>query len=91
MDIPKKIVETVSVKTINLHVKVKDAGCYTLMGSDGKVVAELEDYVPSIFPGQHYGDYLELEINIETGLIVNWDAPEPKEVAVAFGLIKETE
>jgi hypothetical protein len=43
-----------------------------------KRVGEMDGYVPSWFPNpneQHYGDYVILEIDIETGKILNWKPP----------------
>jgi len=31
-------------------------------------------------PEEHYGDYVELEIDIETGVILNWKRPSIKSV-----------
>lgn len=57
-----------------LSMKVKDQGTYKLLGSDGKVVAKIEeDYVPHcVVPGQ-YGDYVEL--SIKDGVVMNWRKP----------------
>jgi len=59
MELPKKIVETLTAKAVSVHVKVCDSGHYTLKGMLGQKLAEIdENYVPSFFPGEHYGDYL---------------------------------
>jgi len=42
---------------------------------DGKEVANHDGYVPDFMPNEHYGDYVELEIDIDTGMIVNWKKP----------------
>lgn len=92
IEVPKKVVETVQVETILVHAKVCDSAGYQLLSPDRKVVAKRDDYVPSFFPGDHYGDYLELEINIATGQIVNWPKKiDPIEVARAFNLIEKEE
>lgn len=92
MNLPRKIVETVDVKTVEVHVKVCDSGFYTLKQSDGRQVAQLDgEYVPRFFPGDHHGDYLILDIDLETGRIENWKRPEPIEVARAFNFIAEEE
>lgn len=31
-------------------------------------------------PGEHYGDYLILEIDLDTGQIKNWKAPTAKQI-----------
>lgn len=35
-------------------------------------LGEYSGYVPKFFPGKHWGDYLELEIDVTTGQILNW-------------------
>lgn len=40
---------------------------------DGKVTKTHDGYVPKFMPGEHFGDYIELDIDIETGQIVNWN------------------
>jgi len=43
------------------------------LSKDGKSVGkEYVGYVPDFMPGKHYGDYVELDIDIVTGQIVNW-------------------
>ncbi len=66
----------VDVKTIKVHVKVCDRFCGALVDSDGQEVLNIENtYVPDWFPGDHYGDYLILDIDLETGQILNWKSP----------------
>lgn len=91
MEIPKKVVETVNAVTVKVHCKVCDSGCYELVDAQGKTIKDLEDYVPSFFPGEHYGDYLILDIDIETGKILNWKKPSPESVSKAFKIISEDE
>ena len=55
----------------SMHVKVCDAGIYSLLDAEGNVLAEHDGYVPhGVVPGS-YGDYVELTIN-ENGVITNW-------------------
>jgi hypothetical protein len=42
---------------------------------DGKEVGEYHGYVPNFMPEQHYGDYVELKIDVDTGQILNWQKP----------------
>lgn len=54
-----------------MHVKVCDAGTYTLLDPSGTPVSIRNGYVPhGLVPGS-YGDYVELSIN-EDGVITNW-------------------
>ena len=40
---------------------------------DGNVTKTHDGYVPDFMPGEHFGDYIELDIDISTGQIVNWN------------------
>lgn len=54
-----------------MHVKVCDAGTYSLIDAEGNEVAKFDGYVPhGVVPGS-YGDYVELDID-ERGVITNW-------------------
>lgn len=88
MKLPRKIVETIDVKSIEVHAKVCDSGSYTLKDSNGNNIAIRDDYVPSFFPEEHYGDYLILNIDLESGKILNWKTPIEQEVSRAFNLIE---
>lgn len=64
----------VTAKTLKIHMKVRDEFCAELVDADGNRLCEqTDDYVPSFMPGEHYGDYLILDIDIETGKITNWN------------------
>jgi len=39
-----------------------------------------DGYVPDFMPENHYGDYVELDIDVETGQIVNWVKPTDKQL-----------
>ena len=47
---------------------------------DGKVTASHDGYVPTFMPEDHCGDYVELDIDIETGMILNWKKPTKAEL-----------
>lgn len=57
----------------DIHYKVADAGRYTLLDADRKVVKSLSGYVPKIMSpgGDGYGDYIIMKIDGE-GRIENW-------------------
>lgn len=44
-------------------------------------VCEYAGYVPDFFPGEHWGDYLMLDIDTDSGLILNWKKPTKKQLA----------
>lgn len=62
----------IEVETMTINIKVRDEFSCTFYDHRGGVVREYNGYVPGFMPGDHYGDYLELEINLETGKILNW-------------------
>lgn len=85
MEIDVVMPQKVNIKTIQIHAKVCDSGSYTLYDQQGKEIARRsEDYVPGFFPEQHHGDYLILNIDIETGQITNWKKPTSQDIADAF-------
>lgn len=86
MELDVVMPQKVNVKSVTVHCKVCDSGSYSLKSADGKEIASLDDYVPGFFPGEHYGDYLDLDIDLETGQILNWKKPAPEAVAEAFNL-----
>ena len=51
---------------------------------DGKDAGEYDGYVPNFFPEDHYGDCIQLHIDIDTGAIVNWKKPTKKDLAEMF-------
>lgn len=57
---------------IKTSLKVCDCFTCDIFDKDKNVIGEYEGYVPSFFPEVHYGDYVELKIDLATGLIVNW-------------------
>ena len=50
----------------------------------GKQTGVYDGYVPKFFPGNHFGDYVILHIDIETGKIVNWKKPTEKQLEEIF-------
>lgn len=73
--------QTVNAKILSIHMKVCDQFSANLLSDKGEIVHEQEEgYVPGFMPGDHYGDYLILDIDIDTGLIVNWKKPTREKV-----------
>ena len=62
---------------MNLHLglKVSDRFTALLCDKDGNDVCDYKGYVPEFMPGMHNGDYVILNIDIDTGRIVNWTFP----------------
>lgn len=65
------------MKTIKITAKCSDMFSAALF-ENGVLKGEYDGYVPAWFPAptvQHYGDYVELTIDLDTGKIVNWKKP----------------
>lgn len=77
----------VEAKTFKLYVKVCDRCGGELVDQDGQTIhdAEGDGYVPDFFPGEHYGDYLILDIDIDTGQITNWLPPSGDQIQEWIG------
>lgn len=69
----------VQAKTFQLYIKCRDQFGGRLVDQDGQVLKEYDGYVPSFFPGE-LCDYLMLDIDIDTGLIINWKKIKPSEI-----------
>lgn len=66
----------VEAKTLSIHMKVRDEFSAQLLDQNGDVIHDQEEgYVPGFMPGQHFGDYVILEIDMDTGQIKNWKPP----------------
>jgi hypothetical protein len=70
----------VNAKTLKLHMKVRDTFEANLYDAEGAMLKSYEGYVPDFMPGQHYGDYLILDIDLDTGAITNWVIPSSAEI-----------
>lgn len=63
----------VNAKTIKIYCKVSDRFSYQIVDAQGDVLHDQDDgYVPNFMPGDHYGDYVILDIDIDTGVVQNW-------------------
>jgi len=68
------------ITTIKLCAKTVDSLGLKYLDKDGNFVGSRNDYVPDYFPEEHYGDYVEFDIDVETGQILNWVKPTQKEL-----------
>lgn len=84
----KKMV-TVDAKILSIHMKVCDEFCAEVISSDGSILGSVENvYVPDFMPNgktgetgcSHYGDYLILDIDMDTGLVTNWKTPKADQI-----------
>ena len=70
------------LRVIKIVAKCSDQFIATM--DDGLEKLRYEGYVPRFFPGQHYGDYVMLDIDIDSGKIINWKAPTKAQIADLF-------
>ena len=74
IDIETGVIADWPVGTVaNIHFMVCNTGVYQLADSDGKVVKEIDGYVPKFMcpEGEGYGDYIIMKID-GNGKIANW-------------------
>lgn len=72
---------------IKVTAKCSDMFAASLKDDAGKLVGTYDGYVPKWFPNpttEHYGDYVELEIDVATGKIVGWKKPTKAELNETF-------
>lgn len=60
------------LKTIKIDVKCSDNFGSEIFNDKNILINKYNGYVPKIIPGR-YGDFVELEIDIDTGKILNWN------------------
>ena len=71
MKITTLVEKETDVKTLKIHLTVRDGFNGKLLTAEWEKVCEREDtYVPDFVPWS-YGDTVELDIDIETGKITN--------------------
>ena len=71
----------VDAKTLKIHCKVSDRFTCAIADSEGQELFSQDDgYVPDFMPGSHYGDYVILDVDLDTGVIKNWKAPTAEQV-----------
>lgn len=76
LNIPKTV--EVDAKVMKIHIKVCDEFACQIVDQDGAVIKDYEGYVPSFMPGENYGDYLILDIDLDSGMILNWEPISPR-------------
>ncbi len=73
MELSIKKTVPVQAKELRIYCKVVDNFTASLHDQDGaEICCQQDGYVPSFMPGQHYGDYVILNIDIDTGQVTNW-------------------
>jgi hypothetical protein len=70
---------------LKLSAKCSDMFTARLFTNTGKQVgSDYSGYVPKFFPEEHYGDYIMLNIDTDTGKIINWKPPTDKKLTEIF-------
>lgn len=81
MELAIKKEVNVEAKTISVYCKVCDNFTASILDQNGETIYEQDDgYVWTFMPGEHFGDYLILNIDIDTGTITNWKKPSAEEI-----------
>jgi len=77
-------------RTISICAPCSDRFDMSVIDTNGKCIANYDGYVPSFIPNS-YGDYVDMNIDIETGRILNWRNPirDRKFIAIARGIDEE--
>lgn len=71
----------VEAKVLKIYCKVCDNFTASLADQNGEEIHVQEDgYVPGFMPGEHYGDYLILDIDLDSGKVLNWKPPTAKAI-----------
>jgi hypothetical protein len=81
----------VDVNQISICAKCSDRCSSQLKDGEGRVIAEHEGYVPALMPDEHYGDYVMLDIDLETGTILNWVRPSKATIQETEWKLEELE
>jgi hypothetical protein len=66
---------------LKISAKCSDLFSATVMNENGRIMGIYDGYVPKFMPGEHFGDYVELDIDLQTGKILNWKAPSETQIA----------
>lgn len=63
------------IETVRICAKCSDLCSVVALDKNGDVVLEHDGYVPAFVSPGGYGDYVELDIDVSTGVIRNWSFP----------------
>lgn len=85
MEINQQKTVKVNAKTLRIYCKVSDRFTYSIDDAQGEEIHCQEDgYVPDFMPGEHYGDYVILDIDLDTGMVSNWKKPTAEQIEAAI-------
>lgn len=80
----------VNAKTMRTMIKVSDDFNAKIIDQDGGTITEYHGYVPAFFPEDHDGDYLFLDIDLDTGVITNWTKPSAEVIEMLLDNVRGT-
>lgn len=81
MQINQTKVVPVEAKEIRINIKVSDWFTASIHDQDGvEIGGQADGYVPDFMPGEHHGDYVILNIDLDTGRITNWKVPTAEQI-----------
>lgn len=86
MEIEVNTKKKVNITRIKTHIKVCDRFTASVYDESGNEVLDYDGYVPDFFPEQHFGDYLYLDIDLETGQILNWKKPSASQISALINV-----
>ncbi len=69
-----------NAKVVSIVAKCSDCCNTMLIGDEGNELASRDGYVPEFMPGDHYGDYIMIDIELSTGKILNWKVPTTEDL-----------
>ena len=75
----------VNAKTMSICVECSDRFGYSIKDEQGEQLFSQDDgYVPGFMPGEHCGDYIMLDIDLDTGVVTNWKKPSAEQIEEAI-------
>lgn len=90
MEISQTKTVPVVAKTLRIHLKVSDMFTAHILDENGNELGGQDDgYVPDFMPEKHYGDYVILSIDLDTGQVTNWTAPSAEQIERFIAVEKE--
>jgi hypothetical protein len=79
VEITRKKTEFVDVRYLSISAKCSDLCCSELLDGNHNTIWEHDGYVPNIKNGIG-GNYIDIVIDLMTGLIVDWVIPDAKTI-----------
>ena len=68
------------ITILEVTAKCSDLCSVVATNAAGDTIQAGDGYVPAFMPGEHYGDYVILEIEVATGKILNWKPPTDAQI-----------